>query len=105
METYHPSKREFIKLARKGNLIPVYREILADLETPVSCFMKVGDNPYSYLLESVEGGETLARYSFPLQKSLRLSDAVLAASIFHYRRHTVRQAKRFLQRKGVAVRL
>ncbi len=40
------------------------REILADLETPVSCFLKVGDRPYSYLLESVEGGEKIARYTF-----------------------------------------
>ncbi|PIU39726.1 MAG: anthranilate synthase component I [Candidatus Omnitrophica bacterium CG07_land_8_20_14_0_80_50_8] len=64
MSTYTPGKKEFLALAKKGNLIPVYREILADLETPVSCFMKVGDRPYSYLLESVEGGEKIARYSF-----------------------------------------
>lgn len=63
MHTYFPDKKEFLKLAKKGNLIPVYREILADLETPVSCFLKIGDNPYSYLLESVEGGERQARYS------------------------------------------
>ena len=64
MNSFYPSKPEFIKLAKKGNLIPVYREILADLETPVSCFIKTGDKPYSYLLESVEGGERIARYSF-----------------------------------------
>lgn len=64
METVFPSKREFLRLARRGNVIPVYREILADLETPVSCFLKVGESPYAYLLESVEGGEKLARYSF-----------------------------------------
>ena len=64
MEQYFPNKREFLKLSKKGNLIPVYREILADLETPVSCFLKLGDNPYSYLLESVEGGEKMARFSF-----------------------------------------
>ncbi|MGH7198463.1 MAG: anthranilate synthase component I [Candidatus Omnitrophota bacterium] len=64
METCTPNEREFLKLARKGNLIPVCREILADLETPVSCFLKIGGNPYSYLLESVEGGEKQARYSF-----------------------------------------
>jgi len=45
-------------------LIPVYREILADMETPVSAFRKLGGGPYSFLLESVEGGETLGRYSF-----------------------------------------
>ena len=59
-----PNKKEFTRLAKKYNLIPVYREILADLETPVSCFLKVGNRPYSYMLESVEGGERLARYSF-----------------------------------------
>ncbi len=58
-----PTKKEFLKLAKRSNLIPVVREILADLETPVSCFIKMGDNPYSYLLESVEGGEKIARFS------------------------------------------
>jgi len=63
---YHPDRREFHRRAEKGNLIPVYREILADMETPVSAFAKLqrrGD-PYSFLLESVEGGERIARYSF-----------------------------------------
>src|SRR3989338_2064608 len=63
MEVCFPKKNEFLKLAKRANLIPVYREILADLETPVSCFIKMGDNPYSYLLESVEGGEKIARFS------------------------------------------
>jgi len=61
---YYPSKQEFKKLSKKGNLIPVYTEILADLETPLSAFMKISDGKYSYLLESVEGGENIARYSF-----------------------------------------
>ncbi len=64
MENYTPNKAQFLKLAKKGNLIPVYREILADLETPVSCFLKIGDSPYSYLLESVEQGSAISRYSF-----------------------------------------
>lgn len=64
MEKTFPSRPEFLNLAKKGNLIPVYREILADLETPVSCFLKLGDDAYSYLLESVEGGEKMARYSY-----------------------------------------
>ncbi len=63
-EAHHPSKKEFLRLSKKYNLIPVYREILGDLETPVSAFLKIADNPYAYLLESVEGGETMARYSF-----------------------------------------
>ncbi len=61
---YQPSYEEFCKKAKKGNLVPVYREILADLETPVSAFLKIDDGKYSYLLESVEGGEKLGRYSF-----------------------------------------
>lgn len=61
---YYPSKQEFIKLTKKGNLIPVYCELLADLETPVSAFMKINTEDYSFLLESVEGQENIARYSF-----------------------------------------
>jgi anthranilate synthase component 1 len=51
-------------LARQGNLIPVCREIMADLETPVSAFLKIHRGPYGFLLESVEGGEKWGRYSF-----------------------------------------
>ncbi|MDD5746489.1 MAG: anthranilate synthase component I [Candidatus Omnitrophica bacterium] len=61
---YHPSCEEFKRLSKKGNLIPVYRELLADLETPVSAFMKIDNDAYAYLLESVEGGEKIGRYSF-----------------------------------------
>jgi anthranilate synthase component 1 len=58
-----PTLEEFKAKARKYSLIPVYREILADLETPVSAFCKIDDGDYSFLLESVEGGQ-LGRYSF-----------------------------------------
>jgi anthranilate synthase component 1 len=51
-------------MARKGNLIPVYREILGDLETPVSAYKKLRGEGWSYLLESVEGGEKWGRFSF-----------------------------------------
>ena len=61
---YHPSLEEAKKLAGQGNLVPVYREIQADMETPVSAYLKVARPPYSFLLESVEGGERLGRYSF-----------------------------------------
>ena len=47
-----------------ANLAPVYRDVAADLETPVSAFLKVARGDHSFLLESVEGGERLARYSF-----------------------------------------
>ena len=61
---YYPSKKEFIKLAKSGNLIPVYREIPSGLETPLSLFTKIDIGEFSYLLESIEGGERIARYSF-----------------------------------------
>ena len=61
---YYPSKEEFVRRSQSGNLVPVYREILADMETPVSAYRKIAQDRYSFLLESVEGGERLARYSF-----------------------------------------
>lgn len=62
---FYPSLTEFKKLAKKYNMIPVYREIIADCETPVSTFLKLtSSEDYAYLLESVEGGERWGRYSF-----------------------------------------
>ncbi len=61
---YYPSLKDFTKKAKKGNLIPVYREILADFETPVSAFTKIDTGDYAYLLESAERGEKWGRYSF-----------------------------------------
>jgi anthranilate synthase component 1 len=56
---------EFVAEMKKGNVVPVVRTVLADLHTPVSAFMRVcSDAEQSFLLESVEGGERLARYSF-----------------------------------------
>ena len=59
-----PSLREFAALARRGNLIPVVAELPADLDTPVSVYLKIVRGRYGYLLESVQGNERLARYSF-----------------------------------------
>ena len=59
-----PDFETFTTLAKEGNLIPVYREILADTETPVTALMKLADRPHLFLLESVEGGEKWGRYSF-----------------------------------------
>ena len=56
---------EFVDLARRGTFVPVWKEIMADLLTPVSAFMKIAEHSdYAFLLESVEGGERVARYSF-----------------------------------------
>ena len=56
---------EFVALAQRGTFVPVCREIMADLLTPVSAFLKIAEHSdYAFLLESVEGGEQIARYSF-----------------------------------------
>ena len=60
-----PDFREFQRLARQGNLIPVYDVFSADLLTPVSAYLRIAQGArYSFLLESVEGGEKIARYTF-----------------------------------------
>jgi anthranilate synthase component 1 len=65
-----PSSQEFVKLSRSHTLVPVYRTVTADLETPVSAFLRVArrpngePEPEAFLLESVEGGEHVGRYTF-----------------------------------------
>src|ERR1035438_4029240 len=61
---YSPSLDDFLKLAAQGNLVPVTRRILADLETPLSAYRKIRGEGESFLFESVEGGEHIGRYSF-----------------------------------------
>jgi len=61
---YSPDLQTFQRLANHGALIPVYREIMADMDTPVTAFLKINDGRYSFLLESIEGGEKWARYTF-----------------------------------------
>jgi anthranilate synthase component 1 len=61
---YSPTLEEFLKLAAQGNLIPVTRQLLADVETPLSAYRKIRGPGESFLFESVEGGEHLGRYSF-----------------------------------------
>ena len=54
-----------MELSRRGTFVPVWREIMADLLTPVSAFLKIAEHSdYAFLLESVEGGEHVGRYSF-----------------------------------------
>ncbi len=59
-----PSRELYLKLSRSFDLIPVYRSVNADLDTPISVYKKIRPRAPAYLLESVEGGENLARYSF-----------------------------------------
>jgi anthranilate synthase component I len=60
----HPTREAFVSLAAQGNVIPVYTDLMADFETPVSAYAKLKEAGPSFLLESVEGGENLSRYSF-----------------------------------------
>ncbi|MBM3450799.1 MAG: anthranilate synthase component I [Armatimonadetes bacterium] len=70
MERHHerleirPGPAEYEARLRQGNLVPVSAEIVADLDTPISAFLKIRDLPRAFLLESVEGGERLGRYTF-----------------------------------------
>lgn len=60
-----PSERDFLRLCRTHTLVPVYRTVAADLETPVSAFLRIAaEEPEAFLLESVEGGEHVGRYTF-----------------------------------------
>ncbi|MEB2284992.1 MAG: anthranilate synthase component I [Polyangiaceae bacterium UTPRO1] len=64
MSACTPSLADFLDLSRRGNLVPVFREILADTETPVSAFLKTTRGEHAFLLESVVGGDKWGRYSF-----------------------------------------
>src|SRR3954470_8562789 len=76
-----PSEREFLALSRKHSLVPVYRTVTADLETPVSAFLRIAaEEPEAFLLESVEGGEHVGRYTFigiePYKKMIARGNAI-----------------------------
>jgi anthranilate synthase component 1 len=72
------NEQEFSALAAQGyNRIPLMREVLADLDTPLSTYLKLADGPYSYLFESVQGGEKWGRYSIiglPCRKLIRIHE-------------------------------
>src|SRR3989338_8312479 len=90
------SESEFVKLARQGNVIPVYGELLADLETPVSAFLKLDDGRFSYLLESVEGAEKVARFSFlGSRPRILLTSAGRHVEVSWLRRGKPKRIKRF----------
>ena len=60
----HPQFSEFQEHAREGNIVPVYTDLMADFETPVSAYAKLSREKPSFLFESIEGGEHLSRYTF-----------------------------------------
>src|SRR6267143_5950476 len=59
-----PSLKEFVELAKQGNVIPVFAEFVGDCETPVSAFKKFSCRPYSFLFESTEKNDVSGRFSF-----------------------------------------
>src|SRR6516164_7670984 len=61
---YRPSLDEFMELAKTASLVPVYRQLIGDTLTPVSAFCKIQEGDWSFLFESVVGGERVGRYSF-----------------------------------------
>src|SRR6202521_6336626 len=61
---YRPSLEEFVELARHASVVPVYRQLIGDTLTPVAAFGKIQEGDWSFLFESVIGGERLGRYSF-----------------------------------------
>lgn len=61
---YYPNEREFIKLAKKGNVIPVYKDFPDDFVTPLAVFSAIDEGEFSYLLESAAGAEDMGRFSF-----------------------------------------
>src|SRR6201747_774056 len=83
-DTYSlPSANDFLKLSRKHTLVPVYRTVTADLETPVSAFLRIAAHePEAFLLESVEGGERVGRYTFigirPYKKLVSRGTSIVA---------------------------
>ena len=76
--TYSPELADVRRMVGRGNIVPIYREVRADLETPVSAYLKVARGPYSFLLESVEGGERQGRYSFIGTEPYRVHSATHA---------------------------
>lgn len=79
------NQNNFQHLIEQGfNRIPVAREVLADLDTPLSTYLKLADAPYSYLLESVQGGEKWGRYSIiglPCRKIIRVRGQIGRAHV------------------------
>ena len=87
--TIKPSLEEVRELSARGNLIPVYAELPSDLDTPVSLFLKLASDEPAFLLESVEGGERVGRYSF---LGVRLREALVCREGKLYR-HTLQEGR------------
>ncbi len=89
---------QFADLARQGTFVPVCKEIMADLLTPVSAFLRVaGNSDYAFLLESVEGGEQVARYSFLGKDPLLVLRSVKGRAVIDQAGSTVERDEPFLE--------
>jgi len=91
----HPiTEQEFKQLAEQGyNRIPLVAETFADLDTPLSLYLKLANRPYSYLLESVQGGERFGRYSFiGLPADTRITVRGKRVTLTHHDSETVHEA-------------
>jgi anthranilate synthase component 1 len=87
---------QFNALVQKGyNRIPIVRTVLADLETPLSCYLKLAHGPYSYLFESVQGGEKWGRYSIiglPCRTVIRITGSAIVVEQDHQAIESVQAA-------------
>ncbi len=99
------TEKEFLRLTSKGNMVPVFKEVHGDLETPVSAYMKLSRrSAYSFLLESVEGGEKLARYSFlAVDPELVLRSRGREAELVTLTRGRVKVQKAFFERTPLEI--
>ncbi len=73
--TIYPTEQDFLKLAEEGNLVPVYTDLMADFETPVSVYAKLRGERPAFLFESIVGGERISRYSFAGCKPVKIFEA------------------------------
>jgi anthranilate synthase component I len=93
---------EFVELARRATFVPVVKEIIADLLTPVSAFLKIAEHSdYAFLFESVEGGERVARYSFLGKDPFLVLRAKNGRTTFERRERPPRATKGSSRRSGV----
>src|SRR3569623_2038612 len=101
----HLSKEKFLELSQKGNLIPVYKEVLGDCLTPTSAYLHLAKkSKYSFLLESVEGQEKFARFSFIARNpSLVVRTKGKDAEIIHHNKGKFKSEKRTFQNSPLEI--
>src|SRR5687768_9909865 len=91
MRRYFPDVDTFKAAAKNADIVPVYRQLLADRLTPVSAFEVLGRDPHSFLLESVIGGEQVARYSFIASSPSLIYAAYMGKAAISRRMHAAEE--------------